>query len=139
MPKPLSYNKEGGMDGRGSGMRKRWFVFCIIAMVCLFTLSACGGNLAGSEWKVAGYVDALGSDQASVNANGPYASLSMAFTDGKNGALSILSTSYAFTYSKTNDTISAVLQGGVQAKMTMKGDKIYLTLAGTTLFFQKKK
>ncbi len=116
-------------------MQKR--LLAIILIFGLLALSGCSKGLKGSEWKVAGSVDALGNELNIANANNAVSSLTIAFIDDKTGALRMEGTSYAFTYKQDKD-ITVTLQDGQVAKMTTKGDKIYLSIGDKTLFFKKK-
>ena len=115
--------------------KKNWLV--LLLAVSLFALTSCAKGFAGTEWKIAGSVDAFGNEQNSVNPNGAFSTLTIAFMDDKSGALRMEGASYPFTYKQDKD-ITVTLQDGLIAKMTKKGDKIYLTLADITFYFQKK-
>ncbi len=116
-------------------MRKRFWIVLLLAG--LLALTSCANGLAGTQWKLTGAVNDLGVEQNSVNANSAFSTLTIAFMDEKSGVLRMEGASYPFTFKQDKD-ITVTLQDGLVAKMTKKGDRIYLTLADVTLYFQKK-
>ncbi len=119
-------------------MRKRWMVCTLALMACLLLLCACGGNLAGTEWTVAGSVDGWGNDQENIGTNGAFSLLTLAFFEGETGSLRINDVSYTFSYKKNGDTLTVTMQDGQQAQAEIDNDRIYWTIGDTTLYFNKK-
>ncbi len=119
-------------------MRTRWMACSLVMLACLLLLSACGSSLAGTEWAVAGFVDELGDEQASVGANNAFGSLTLAFFEGQTGTLRMNETSYTFSYTKKGDTLVVTMQDGQQVQAQIDNSRIYWTLGDTTLYFDKK-